>query len=90
LSIEYDIYGTVDRFVLHTPSGRTIQVDPASGQIYKKAIKRPVYREFRLPTSMELGEWCLYAYLKYQPGWSLKEHVYEAPKVCATLKKDHP
>jgi hypothetical protein len=85
LSIEYDIYGMVDRFVMHGPSGRTIQLD-SSGQIYKKALRRPVYREFRLPVNLEKGEWCLYAYLKYRPGLSIKDHVFEAPKVCAIIK----
>jgi hypothetical protein len=84
LSVEYDIYGTVDRYVVHDPSGRTIQLD-SSGQIYKKAHKRPVYREFRLPPRLEKGQWCLYAYLKYRPGWSVKDHVFEAPKVCARV-----
>ena len=85
LSIEYDIYGMVDRFVMHDPSGRTIQLD-SSGQIYKAAERRPVYREFRLPANLEKGEWCLYAYLKYRPGLSMKDHVFEAPKVCAYVK----
>lgn len=84
LSIAYDVYGNVDRFIIHSPSGKTIQMEP-SGQIYKKATRRPVYREFRMPKNMERGEWCLYAYLKYKPGWSWKEHVFEAPKVCASV-----
>ncbi len=85
LTIEYDIYGMVDRFVMHGPSGRTIQVD-SSGQIYKAAERRPVYREFRLPPKLEKGEWCLHAYLKYRPGLSMKDHIFEAPKVCANVK----
>jgi hypothetical protein len=85
LSIEYDIYGMVDRYVMHGPSGRTIQLD-SSGQIYKKAERRPVYREFRLPANLEKGEWCLYAYLKYRPGLSMKDHIFEAPRVCANVK----
>ncbi len=85
LSIEYDIYGMVDRFVMHGPSGRTIQVD-SSGQVYKKAERRPVYREFRLPAKLEKGEWCLHAYLKYRPGLSMKDHIFEAPRVCANVK----
>ena len=84
LSIAYDIYGMVDRFVMHGPSGRTIQIE-SSGQIYKKAIRRPVYREFRLPPKLESGEWCLHAYLKYRPGLSLRDHVFEAQPVCANV-----
>ena len=85
LTIHYDIYGMVDRFVMHGPSGRTIQID-SSGQIYKQATKRPVYREFRLPTNLEKGEWCLHAYLKYRPGLSIKDHVFEAAPVCAYVR----
>lgn len=84
LTIAYDIYGMVDRFVMHGPSGRTIQIE-SSGQIYKKAVRRPVYREFRLPARLESGEWCLHAYLKYRPGLSLRDHVFEAQPVCANV-----
>ena len=85
IRVNYDFYGTVDRFIVYDPSGKMILLD-SSGQLYKETDAREIYREFRLPPRLEKGKWCLHAFLKYRPGWSIKDHIYEFPKVCAYVR----
>lgn len=75
--------GRVSRYVAHSPTGRTVELG-MSEQVYERGT-RHVYREFALGwnNEVELGEWCLTATLTYQPTFSIVQHHYDAPKVCA-------
>ena len=85
LSISEDTAGRVSRYIAHTPSGKTIELG-MSEQVYKKANKRPVYRLFPMGWDVEKGEWCISATLSYRPQFSIRDHQYVAPMVCANVE----
>ena len=83
LEVQERTLGRVSRYVAHSPSGKTVELG-MSEQLYEPGIKS-VYREFPLgwKQDVEPGEWCLTAVLSYQPSFSIVQHHYDAPKVCA-------
>ena len=87
LEIRERMLGRVSRYVAHSPTGKTVELG-MSEQLYEPGVKS-VYREFPLgwTKDVEGGEWCLTAVLSYQPTFSIVQHHYDAPKVCAIHDK---
>ncbi len=77
-----EFYGTVSRSLVHSQSGRRVSVE-FGGQLFRVGVHNPVFRRYQMPSDVEAGEWCLFTEVSYYPGYSLRQHSYVAPPVCA-------